>query len=285
MNPADLERAYKDARVCVTGGAGFIGSHLCAALVELGAEVSVIDDLSSGSMDNLEGIAGRIRFVGASLLDPAALVQAVQGAELIFHEAALTSVPASVERPEVVSVDTGGGTQIMRAAIDIAAGDWILQLGSFGNAANAARLVKNLRDAGWNAYQEKLTIAENTFYRVRAGAWSSKQEAAEAGTRIGALFKDLDVSVRSLGSANSAPGTLSGWMVQVGSFAQKNNAYSLRDRLRDGGLIAHVEAFDSSSGAGFKVLLGPELDRAGAQLLRERLRQEFELNGIIVNHP
>ena len=117
MTPADLERAYKDARVCVTGGAGFIGSHLCAALVELGAEVSVIDDLSSGSMDNLEGIAGRIRFIGASMLDPAALAQAVQDTELIFHEAALTSVPASVERPALYhEINATGTLRVLEAA-------------------------------------------------------------------------------------------------------------------------------------------------------------------------
>ena len=63
INDPDLKKSYAHRRVCVTGGAGFVGSHLCKALVDLGADVSIIDDLSSGSWDNLEPIATRIRFV------------------------------------------------------------------------------------------------------------------------------------------------------------------------------------------------------------------------------
>jgi nucleoside-diphosphate-sugar epimerase len=73
-------------------------------LVALGAEVSVIDDLSTGSEENLEAIRQRIRLVHGSILDPAALFQATSGARLIFHQAAATSVPASVEHPQATSV-------------------------------------------------------------------------------------------------------------------------------------------------------------------------------------
>jgi nucleoside-diphosphate-sugar epimerase len=100
----------------VTGGAGFIGSHLCDALVELGAEVLVIDDLSEGSEENLESIWKRIRFVHGSILDPAALLQATGGVELIFHLAALTSVPASVDRPErYLEVNATGTLRVLEA--------------------------------------------------------------------------------------------------------------------------------------------------------------------------
>lgn len=113
----DLKRAYQNRSVCVTGGAGFIGSHLCEALVELGAEVSVIDDLSSGVLDNIEPIKGRLRFVERSILDPAAVVDAVRGAELIFHQAAVTSVPASVERPALYhEINATGTLRILEAA-------------------------------------------------------------------------------------------------------------------------------------------------------------------------
>ena len=118
--PLDLERAYTGRRVCVTGGAGFIGSHLAEALDKLGAEVSVIDDLSCGSLENLAALGDRVRFVRGSILEPADLAEATAGAEVIFHVAALTSVPASVETPQpyhrINATGTLGVLEAARAA-------------------------------------------------------------------------------------------------------------------------------------------------------------------------
>ncbi len=83
----------------VTGGAGFIGSHIAAALVARGARVRVIDDLSTGHRENLEEIGGQIDFTQASLADDGATRQALEDVELVFHEAAIPSVPRSVDNP------------------------------------------------------------------------------------------------------------------------------------------------------------------------------------------
>jgi UDP-glucose 4-epimerase len=83
----------------VTGGAGFIGSHIAAALSASGARVRVVDDLSTGYEENLEEIGGRVEFVRASVLDGEALGRALEGVEVVFHEAAIPSVPRSVENP------------------------------------------------------------------------------------------------------------------------------------------------------------------------------------------
>ncbi len=83
----------------VTGGAGFIGSHIAATLAARGARVRVLDDLSTGHRENIEEIGGDIDFIHASLNDEAALKRALEGVELVFHEAAIPSVPRSVERP------------------------------------------------------------------------------------------------------------------------------------------------------------------------------------------
>src|SRR3989440_5187790 len=83
----------------VTGGAGFIGSHIASRLTAAGARVRVIDDLSTGYAENLEEAGGRVEFIHGSLLDPEALKRAVAGVEVIFHEAAIPSVPRSVENP------------------------------------------------------------------------------------------------------------------------------------------------------------------------------------------
>src|SRR6266581_8055388 len=83
----------------VTGGAGFIGSHIAAALVSSGARVRIIDDLSTGYRENVAEIGGDVDFIQASLTDHQALTRALQDVELVFHEAAIPSVPRSVEKP------------------------------------------------------------------------------------------------------------------------------------------------------------------------------------------
>ncbi len=119
----ELEPAYRGRRVCVTGGAGFIGSHLVSALVELGADVLVIDDLSTGRRRNLPEPA-RQRLVAGSILEPAALAKAVAGAQVIFHLAALTSVAESVQRPEeYLQVNDTGTLRVLEAARAAAAPD------------------------------------------------------------------------------------------------------------------------------------------------------------------
>lgn len=83
-------------RALVTGGAGFIGSHLVDALVDRGDDVIALDDLSTGRRANLNPKA---RFVEADLADLAALREALEGVEVVFHQGARTSVPRSVEDP------------------------------------------------------------------------------------------------------------------------------------------------------------------------------------------
>src|SRR3972149_9188636 len=84
-------------RLLVTGGAGFIGSHLVRALVERGDEVRVLDDLSSGSRQNLEGLP--ISLSVASLEDAEQVRAASRGVEVTFHLGAMISVPQSLEDP------------------------------------------------------------------------------------------------------------------------------------------------------------------------------------------
>lgn len=95
--------------VLVTGGAGFIGSHIASALVKSGARVRIIDDLSTGYRENLDEIGGEIDFLHANVADEQALKKAIEGVELVFHESAIPSVPRSVENPRqthIASVDS-----------------------------------------------------------------------------------------------------------------------------------------------------------------------------------
>jgi nucleoside-diphosphate-sugar epimerase len=86
-------------RYLVTGGAGFIGSHLVEHLVARGEDVVVLDDFSTGRRANLEGFAERIELIEGTLLDTDACARAVRGVDYVLHEAAVPSVPRSVKDP------------------------------------------------------------------------------------------------------------------------------------------------------------------------------------------
>ena len=88
----------------VTGGAGFIGSHIASALAASGARLRIIDDLSTGYRENLEEIKADFDFVQGSLADESTLRRALEDVELVFHEAAIPSVPRSVENPRQTHV-------------------------------------------------------------------------------------------------------------------------------------------------------------------------------------
>lgn len=87
------------ASYLVTGGAGFIGSHIAEALVERGHKVRVVDNLSTGRLENLDTFRSRIEFVQGDIADARLMADAVRGVDYVFHQAALASVPWSIEAP------------------------------------------------------------------------------------------------------------------------------------------------------------------------------------------
>ena len=86
-------------RCVVTGGAGFIGSHVAARLAAHGCRVLIVDDLSTGDESNLAGLEGQVEFLRGDLCEPEVCRQAVVGAEVVFHLAAIPSVPRSLADP------------------------------------------------------------------------------------------------------------------------------------------------------------------------------------------
>ncbi len=86
-------------KVLVTGGAGFIASHIATALVERGDQVRVLDNLCTGFRHNLAHIADDVEFIEGDVSDEQVVGRAMQGVELVFHQAALASVQLSVEQP------------------------------------------------------------------------------------------------------------------------------------------------------------------------------------------
>ena len=106
-----------DELCLVTGGAGFIGSHLVDELVKRGKPVRVLDDLSTGLRDNLTHHEGGVELVEGSLTDPSAIQKAIAGVKTIFHLGALASVARSVENPLAThDVCVTGTLQLLDAA-------------------------------------------------------------------------------------------------------------------------------------------------------------------------
>ncbi len=94
-----MSQELKNKHILVTGGAGFIGSHIVDRLIRIGAKVTVLDNLVSGTKDNLVHSMDNINFIEGDLRDESMLEKALDGVDLISHQAALRSVPKSVGRP------------------------------------------------------------------------------------------------------------------------------------------------------------------------------------------
>jgi nucleoside-diphosphate-sugar epimerase len=111
--------SFQGVQVLVTGGAGFIGSHLVDALVAAGARVRVLDNLSAGRLENLAESRDRIEVLEGDIRDPRACAEACRGAAVVFHQAALGSVPRSIADPSSsIAVNVGGTANVFAAARD-----------------------------------------------------------------------------------------------------------------------------------------------------------------------
>ncbi len=107
------------SKIMVTGGAGFIGSHIAEALVADGNEVVVLDNLSTGHLENLADFRGKIDFQEVDIRDAAGVAKAMVGCDYVYHEAALASVPRSVKDPVGSNdVNVNGTLNVLLAARD-----------------------------------------------------------------------------------------------------------------------------------------------------------------------
>ena len=108
-------------RVVVTGGAGFIGSHLAEELVRRGYYVIILDDVSTGKIENIELLLkqGTVEFIQGSITDFPLLRKLFQGIDYVFHQAAIPSVARSIENPQVThEVNVTGTLKVLLAARD-----------------------------------------------------------------------------------------------------------------------------------------------------------------------
>jgi nucleoside-diphosphate-sugar epimerase len=105
------------AKYLVTGGAGFIGCNLVRYILQHGHDVTVLDDFSTGKRQNLTDLAGRINLIEGDIRDRSTCERAVAGCQAVFHEAALGSVPRSVDDPVTThDVNVNGTVNVLEAA-------------------------------------------------------------------------------------------------------------------------------------------------------------------------
>lgn len=114
---------HNPTNVLVTGGGGFIGSHLVEALVDRGRQVRVLDNFATGRRGNLAAVADRIELVEGDIRDAETCRRAAEGVEVIFHQAALGSVPRSMKDPATTfAVNVAGTANVFAAARDAGVG-------------------------------------------------------------------------------------------------------------------------------------------------------------------
>lgn len=107
----------KFKKTIVTGGAGFIGSHLCDSLLSAGCDVTVLDNLTTGNLSNLRHVENRITFFQGDIRNQEILNKAVRGGDIIFHQAAVVSVPQTVDNPiDTAMVNDMGTLFVLEAA-------------------------------------------------------------------------------------------------------------------------------------------------------------------------
>lgn len=106
-------------RVLVTGGAGFIGSHLVERLLQEGHSVRVLDNLVTGRREYLAAVLSNVQFIEGSICNGAVVRRAMKGIDVVFHQAALRSVPYSIDHPQATNTTNIGGTiNVLLAARD-----------------------------------------------------------------------------------------------------------------------------------------------------------------------
>jgi UDP-glucose 4-epimerase len=104
-------------KALVTGGAGFIGSHIATGLVERGDSVRILDNFDTGKRENLAHLGNQVEIIEGSVVDPHAVAKAMRGVEVVFHQAALASVPRSVAEPlDTNAVCVTGTVNVLDAA-------------------------------------------------------------------------------------------------------------------------------------------------------------------------
>ena len=219
---------FAGRRVLITGGAGFIGSHLAEALVRLEAQVVVLDDLSGGSRENPSAFPP-VEFVEGSILDRDVLARCVRGCQYVFHQAALGSVPRSVEQPRLYNdVNTVGTLNVLEAS-------------------RAAKVRRVLFAASSSAYGENPVPWVETMPPLPRSPYAATKLAGEGLLRAYSASYGLDtVSLRYFNIFGPRQNANSAYAAVIAAFAkamlagQRPTIYGDGEQSRDFTFVANA---------------------------------------------
>lgn len=161
------------AKFLVTGGAGFIGSHLVDGILANGDRVRVLDDFSSGKRENLEHVRDRIELHEGDVSDAAACARAVEGVDYVLHEAALASVPKSVDDPvRNHRINVEGTFRLLLAARDAGVKRFVLASSAavYGDGPESPKH-EGMEPAPVSPYASAKLIGEVYCRQFTAGGW------------------------------------------------------------------------------------------------------------------
>jgi DedD protein len=171
-------------------------------------------------------------------------------------------------------------------------GRYAVSFGTYGQRANADRLVADLKKAQVPAYADEVQVDGKPMLRVRAGPFVDRTQAEQA--RLLAKQARSDVAGRVVEAddtpvADAPPpasaARVTGWAVQVGAYKAEAEANAQRDKLRAGGYAAFVDPVRNDDGTLYRVRVGPETLRANAEKLRDALRSRYKVDGLVVTQP
>ncbi len=195
--------AMDGRRILVTGGAGFIGSHLVERLSGRN-RVTVLDDLSTGSLQNLASVREELPLKRASILQPKRLATAMKGHDVVYHLAAKTSVPESVQKPqEYWQTNVEGTLNVLKAAVDAKVHRVVFASSAavYGNAALNPK-VETMKPAPASPYASTKMVGEFACEEIASlkgietvvlrifNVYGPRQTAASAGV-VGRFCADL----------------------------------------------------------------------------------------------